>query len=56
MAVITAGMEELNTIRTMTGTQKLATLEAALRDIAAGADGVANIGGATAYFELGASW
>jgi hypothetical protein len=42
MAVITAGMEELNTIRSMTGAQKLATLEAALRDIAAGADGVAN--------------
>jgi hypothetical protein len=42
MAVITAGMEELNTIQSMTGTQKLATLEAALRDIAAGTDGVAN--------------
>lgn len=42
MAVITAGMEELNRIREMTGAQKLAVLEAALRDIAAGADGVAN--------------
>ncbi len=42
MAIITTGMEELAAIRTMSGTEKLATLQAALRDIAAGADGIAN--------------
>jgi hypothetical protein len=42
MSVVTAGMEELAAIRTMTGPEKLTTLQAALRDIASGADGIAN--------------
>ncbi len=42
MTVITVGMEELSRIKTMTGPEKLATLEIALRDIASGADGVSN--------------
>lgn len=42
MSVITAGMEELAAIRTMTGPEKLTTLQAALSDIASGADGIAN--------------
>lgn len=42
MSVITAGMEELAAIRSMSGPEKLATLQAALHDIASGADGIAN--------------
>lgn len=42
MTVITIGMEEMGKIKTMTGKEKLHTLETVLRDISTGMDGVSN--------------